>query len=96
MNRWKELTFGQDISLGLEPHRLRTSIWWTASSVAISVDLVAFVLGQGRRVRSIDDMVFYNQPQTPDTSVVHEGKVCEGDRGIDELSLNLDLVGDDI
>jgi stress response protein SCP2 len=41
-------------------------------------------------------MVFYNQPQTPDTSVVHEGKVCERDRGIDELSLNLDLVGDDI
>ena len=96
MTHWEEMTAGQKISLGRELRRLRTSIWWCADSDAISIDLVAFILGPNRQVRSNADMVFYNQPCTADKSVVHQGKVCLDGRCTEELSVDLDLFHDDV
>ena len=96
MTQSEVLTMGQSISLGREFRQLRTSVSWRTASDDISVDLIAFILGQNSRVRSNSDMIFYNQPHTADASVVCDGKVSLGGYGTEELAVNLDLLGNDV
>ncbi|HBG95272.1 MAG TPA: chemical-damaging agent resistance protein C [Chromatiaceae bacterium] len=62
------------------------------------LDASAFMLGEGGRVRSDADFIFYNQLQSADESVQHTGDNLDGSgEGDDEvIDVFLDKVGADV
>ncbi|WP_067711101.1 TerD family protein [Nocardia yamanashiensis] len=72
------LSKGQNIPLPDDVVRIDVVVGWTESE--IEVDASALLLGADRKVRSDNDLVFYNQPESADgsvrilgTSVIEEG-----------------------
>lgn len=92
----QDLTKGQNVPLDPEITSLRMSVRWVAPADAVTVDLVALIVGPDGRVRSDADMIFYNQPSTADGSVVHAGKVIGDDHGSDDVSVDIPALGADV
>lgn len=68
----------------------RAQIGWHDPSNAVDVDVAALLLRSDGRVRSDDDMVFYNQLTSPDHSVRHGGEQTLGHADLfEELQVDL-------
>ncbi|HRD33354.1 MAG TPA: TerD family protein [Rhodocyclaceae bacterium] len=65
---------------------------------AFDLDASAFLLNSTGKVRSDADFIFYNQPKSPDGSVVHTGdnRTGEGDGDDESIIIELDKVPADI
>ncbi|ANS31844.1 hypothetical protein R1CP_36190 (plasmid) [Rhodococcus opacus] len=58
------LSKGQNLSLPAEVEQIDVVLAWTESEV--EVDASALLLNSGGKVRSDEDFVFYNQPESTD------------------------------
>ncbi|WP_129838249.1 TerD family protein [Streptomyces sp. RFCAC02] len=70
---------------------VRVEIGWQSAPGTPDVDVSALLLAGGR-VRSDDDLVFYNQPAHPSGAVRHEGKQPQGGAVVDRLAVDLAAV----
>lgn len=87
---------GQNAPLDQGEHlAVTTSVRWRAGGVG-DVDVIALLTGADRRVRSSDDMIFYNQRSSADGSAVHSGKVVGDAGGSDGIVLDLGAVAADV
>ncbi len=88
---------GQNVGLPGESARLRVVVGWTDTEGAgADVDGSALLLDSNRKVRSDDDLVFFNQPTSRDGSVQHLGQTTT-DSGVQEgLGLDLEAVPADV
>lgn len=71
------------VGLGWDPR--------ATSGQEFDLDASAFLLGQGGKVRSEADFIFYNQLSTPDRSVEHTGDNRTGDGDGDDEQVRVDL-----
>jgi len=71
------------IGLGWDPR--------TTSGEQFDLDASALLIGANGKVRSSADFIFYNQPATPDNSVVHLGDNRTGDGAGDDEQITVDL-----
>ncbi|HEX2313437.1 MAG TPA: TerD family protein, partial [Thermomonospora sp.] len=69
---------------------IRVELGWQGGPGVPDADASALLLAGGR-VRSDDDLVFYNQPAHPSGAVRHEGK-RQGPTVLDVLAVDLDRV----
>lgn len=60
---------------------------WVAQP-GVDADCSAFLCGPSGKVRSDDDMVFYNQPRGADGAVVHLGKTTRGAVTVDQVGID--------
>ncbi|WP_200263935.1 TerD family protein [Streptomyces sp. HSG2] len=67
---------------------LRVELGWRTGPGVPDADASALLLVEGR-VRSDDDLVFYNQTEHPSRAVRHEGKRVEAGRATDTLLVDL-------
>ncbi|ROQ40945.1 tellurium resistance protein TerD [Frondihabitans sp. PhB188] len=98
------LTKGNNLSLtkadpGLT--RAMVGLGWdprTTSGTDFDLDASALLIGANGKVRSNDDFIFYNQLQTPNGSVVHQGdnRTGEGDGDDEQILIDLSLVEADV
>jgi tellurium resistance protein TerD len=98
------LTKGSNLSLtktdpGLE--RVNVGLGWDPRSTtgdAFDLDASALLLGADGKVRSEADFIFYNQPATPDGSVVHKGdnRSGAGDGDDEVIAVDLSTVASDV
>lgn len=98
------LTKGSNLSLtktdpGLE--RVNVGLGWDPRSTtgdAFDLDASALLLGVDGKVRSEADFIFYNQPATPDGTVVHKGdnRSGAGDGDDEVIAVDLSKVGSDV
>ncbi|MBM9466507.1 TerD family protein [Nakamurella leprariae] len=93
-NQW--LMKGQNVPLESEVTDLTGRVHWTTGGPSATVDVIALLVGDDRRVRSDADMVFYNQTSTPDGSVTHAQQLISDDSGSDAVALDLAVVPDDV
>ncbi len=77
------MTMGANLTLAADA--VRAVLTWRADPGTPAVDASALLLGADGRVRSDDDMVFYNQPTHPDGAVTHLGSGA----GTDALRVDL-------
>jgi stress response protein SCP2 len=82
---------GQNAALPSDVVRLRVVVTWDQQEEDADVDASALLLAADGRVRSDDDLVFYNQPASPDGTVQYLGQAST-DAGVQE-SLAIDLEG---
>lgn len=68
----------------------------TPPNSELDLDVVALLLGPDRRVRSDQDMVFYNQPWSADGSVVLTGKSIDEGSGSDSAVIDLEALSSEI
>lgn len=66
---------GQNVGLPTEHARVIAGVRWAGTDDARELDLSALLLTRAGRVRDDADMVFYNQPTSPDGAVRHMGNV---------------------
>ena len=71
------------VGLGWDPR--------TTTGDAFDLDASALLLGEDGKVRSSADFIFYNQPSTPDGTVVHKGDNRSGDGDGDDETVAVDL-----
>jgi tellurium resistance protein TerD len=78
------------IGLGWDPR--------TTAGEQFDLDASALLVGADGKVRSNDDFVFYNQLQSVDGSVVHQGdnRTGDGDGDDEQILIDLSLVADDV
>ncbi|PZE67515.1 TerD family protein [Curtobacterium sp. MCBD17_021] len=78
------------IGLGWDPR--------TTAGEQFDLDASALLVGADGKVRSNDDFVFYNQLQSVDGSVVHQGdnRTGDGDGDDEQILVDLDLVAPDV
>jgi tellurium resistance protein TerD len=98
------LTKGNNLSLtkadpGLE--RALIGLGWdprTTSGEAFDLDASALLVGANGKVRSQDDFIFYNQLQSKDGSVVHQGdnRSGVGDGDDEQILIDLSLIAGDV
>ncbi len=89
------LTRGQNAPLPTEVARLRVAVTWDQEE-DVEVDASALLLAADGRVRSDDDLVFYNQPASPDGTVQYLGQTGT-DTGVQAgLALDLEGMADDV
>ncbi|BCM92267.1 general stress protein 16U [Abditibacteriota bacterium] len=91
------LNKGGNLSLSKsEPGLVKISVGlgWAARATAgadFDLDASCFLLGASGKMRSDDDFIFYNQLQTPDGSVVHQGDNLTGAGDGDDEVVMVDL-----
>lgn len=91
------LTKGANLSLtktapGLT--KVHVGLGWdprTTTGDAFDLDASALLLGEDGKVRSSADFIFYNQPSTPDGTVVHKGDNRSGEGDGDDETVAVDL-----
>lgn len=91
------LTKGNNLSLtksdpGLD--KVHIGLGWdprTTTGDAFDLDASALLLSADGKVRSSADFIFYNQPSTPDGSVVHKGDNRSGEGDGDDEAIAVDL-----
>ena len=98
------LSKGSNLSLtkadpGLE--RAMIGLGWdprTTSGDAFDLDASALLLSSNGKVRSQADFIFYNQLETPDGAVVHQGdnRTGEGDGDDEQILIDLSLLPADV
>lgn len=98
------LTKGNNLSLtkadpGLE--RALIGLGWdprTTSGEPFDLDASALLVGADGKVRSQDDFIFYNQLQSTDGSVVHQGdnRSGVGDGDDEQVLIDLSLIAADV
>lgn len=98
------LTKGNNLSLtkadpGLE--RALIGLGWdprTTSGEPFDLDASALLVGADGKVRSQDDFIFYNQLQSKDGSVVHQGdnRSGVGDGDDEQVLIDLSLIAADV
>ena len=73
------------VGLGWDPR--------TTAGEAFDLDASALLIGASGKVRSNDDFIFYNQLQSTDGSVVHQGdnRTGDGDGDDEQILIDLDL-----
>ena len=78
------------IGLGWDPR--------TTSGAEFDLDASALLIGANGKVRSNDDFIFYNQLQTPNGSVIHQGdnRTGLGDGDDEQILIDLSLVEADV
>lgn len=78
------------IGLGWDPR--------TTAGEQFDLDASALLVGTNGRVRSNDDFIFYNQLQSIDGSVVHQGdnRTGDGDGDDEQILIDLDAVAPDV
>lgn len=78
------------IGLGWDPR--------TTSGHQFDLDASAILIGKNGKVRNNDDFIFYNQLESKDGSVVHQGdnRTGEGDGDDEQILINLNAVSADI
>lgn len=78
------------IGLGWDPR--------TTAGEQFDLDASALLVGANGRVRSNDDFIFYNQLQSVDGSVVHQGdnRTGDGDGDDEQILIDLDAVAPDV
>ncbi|MBQ8285565.1 MAG: TerD family protein [Thermoguttaceae bacterium] len=92
---------GQKATLGLAATRLRVGLGWNPRvnvGEEFDLDVSCFMLGSDDKVRSKNDLVFYNQTESPRGSVKHTGDNQTGEGGGDDEAILVDLtqVPDDV
>lgn len=88
---------GQNVVLEDEDRQVHAVVAWTdGADTGSTVELTALLLAVGGKARTDDDMVFYNQPISPDGAVRHLG-VAPSETGNEaRVALDLDAVSDDV
>ncbi|PYI40005.1 chemical-damaging agent resistance protein C [Arthrobacter psychrolactophilus] len=78
------------VGLGWDPR--------TTSGAAFDLDASAILVSKSGKVRNNDDFIFYNQLESKDGSVVHQGdnRTGEGDGDDEQILINLGTVSADI
>ncbi|MCZ2401908.1 TerD family protein [Paenarthrobacter sp. Z7-10] len=98
------LTKGNNLSLTKADPGLRRAmvgLGWdprTTSGEPFDLDASALLVGSNGKVRSQDDFIFYNQLQTKDGSVVHQGdnRTGEGEGDDEQILIDLSLLAPDV
>lgn len=87
---------GQNIELSDEHRQVQAVVAWTDHEGGSTVDLSALLLARGGKIRTDDDMVFYNQPLSIDGAVRHLGNT-QTDAGAEaRVAVDLDVLADDV
>lgn len=74
--------------------QIKVGLGWDAQmedGSPFDLDVCVFVIGPGNKVRSDSDLVFYNNKQTADGSVVHLGDNLTGEGEGDDEQILIDL-----
>lgn len=74
--------------------RIQIGLGWTPRATAgteFDLDATCFVVGATGKVRSDDDMIFYNQKETPDGTVRHGGDNRTGAGDGDDEVIHVEL-----
>lgn len=92
---------GENAPLGLAATKLRVGLGWSPRVTVgeeFDLDVSCFILGADNQVRSKQDVVFYNQLESPRGSVKHTGDNVDGEGGGDDeaILVDLTLVPDDV
>ncbi len=95
------LVKGEKATLGITASKLRIGLGWNPRvnvGEEFDLDVSCFILGADDKVRSPQDVVFYNQPESPRGSVKHAGDNQTGEGGGDDeaILVDLTLVPDDV
>ncbi|MCQ4120607.1 TerD family protein [Rhodococcus tibetensis] len=85
---------GQNMSLPSDVFQIDVVIGWTEAE--IEVDASALLLNADRKVRSDDDFVFYNQPESSDGSVRFLGAGTTEEGAQARIALDLSAVPEDV
>lgn len=88
----RELRPGEEIPLG--GAQVTWRIRWSAG--AVDLDPSVFLVSAANRVRSDEDFVFYNQPETPAGSVRLAGEVSEDAAPTERIEVDLDALTPDV
>lgn len=77
--------------------RVQMVVRWTDPTAAADVDVSALLLGSDGRVRTDDDLVFFNAPSAADGAVRLLGKRVDDGGGAEaRIALDLDALPDDV
>ncbi len=92
---------GEKATLGLAATKLRVGLGWNPRvnvGEDFDLDVLCFLLGEDDKVRSKDDLVFYNRLESPRGSVKHTGDNENGEGAGDDEAILVDLsrVPDDV
>jgi stress response protein SCP2 len=90
------LVKGQNLTLDPSVGTLRVRLRWAGDGAPADLDIIALLVGPDRRVRTDDDMVFYNKTASADGAVVLAGKTVGEEFGVDELSVDLLSLPEDV
>lgn len=87
---------GQNVALPPGPPRYHAAIGWTDPEGRTDVDLSALLLAATGRVRSDDDMVCYNQPESSDGAVRYLGANLAGEQKESRVAVDLEALPPDV
>jgi stress response protein SCP2 len=90
------LVKGENMALPADSVRLQVLLGWRDGDGQVDVDAAALLLGSDRRVLSDDDFVFYNQPDSPDGAVRHQGQAATEAGSEERLSIDLEAARDEV
>ncbi|MBR7678579.1 TerD family protein, partial [Streptomyces daliensis] len=85
------MTMSKGANVPVPAPSVRVELGWRSGQGTPDVDASALLLTAGK-VRSDDDLVFYNQPRHAKSAVRHEGKRPEGAAVTDTLGVDLGAV----
>ncbi|GAF46484.1 hypothetical protein RW1_031_00680 [Rhodococcus wratislaviensis NBRC 100605] len=88
------LSKGQNLSLPAEVEQVDVVLGWTESEV--EVDASALLLNSGGKVRSDEDFVFYNQPESTDGSIRFLGTSGTEEGAQARIAIDLSAVPEDV
>ena len=63
----------------------------SSTGSAFDLDASVFILGENKKLISDEHLVFYNNLQSPDGSVIHTGDNLDGEGDGDDESIKIDL-----
>lgn len=88
---------GQNLGLPRDgPPRYEAAIGWGGPDASSEVDLSALLLTSEGRVRSDEDMIFYNQPLSPDGAVRYLGSNTSAEHSEARVTVDLEVLADDV
>ncbi len=88
----RTLTHGENMPLAPDTTRLQALVTWQEDDVRVDMDAAALLLGSDRRVLSDEDFVFYNQPDSPDAAVRHQGRTATESGSEERVAIDLDAL----
>src|SRR6476661_576326 len=88
------LSKGQNLSLPADVEQIDVVLGWTESE--IEVDASALLLNADRKVRSDEDFVFYNQPESTDGSIRFLGTSGTEEGAQARIAIDLSAVPEDV
>ena len=88
------LSKGQNLSLPAEVEQIDVVLGWTESEV--EVDASALLLNAEGKVRSDEDFVFYNQPESTDGSIRFLGTSGTEEGAQARIAIDLSTVPEDV